>query len=71
VKKGNRCVGAGDLVVELLPDDALGLPAEAVAVEGNRSVEVVYRQSDEADLRSHCHLLPGLAGRWSGGRRGR
>ena len=37
-----------DLVVELLADDALGLPAQAVTVEGDRSAEIVYGQGDEA-----------------------
>src|SRR6266581_1665558 len=31
---GDRTVGAGDLVVEFLPDDAVGRPAKPVAVEG-------------------------------------
>ena len=47
-------VGAGDLVVKLLPDDALGRPAQAVAVEGDRPVEVVHGQGDEEDLGVHC-----------------
>ncbi len=46
--------------MELLPDDALGWPAQPVAVEADRPVEVVYRESDEEDPRSH---LPSLSRR--------
>jgi hypothetical protein len=53
-EEGDRSVGAGDLVVKLLPDDALGRPAETVTVEGNRPAEIVYGQGDEEDLRLHC-----------------
>jgi len=36
-----------------------GRPAQAVTVEGDRPVEVVDGQGDEADLGWHCHLLSG------------
>jgi hypothetical protein len=65
-EEGDGSVGAGDLVVELLADDAFGLPAQAVGVEDHRLVEIGYRMGDEADLRSHSHLLSdgSAAGAW-------
>ena len=50
----------GDVVVELLPHDALRRPAEAVTVEGDRSAEVGYAQGDEEDLRLHSNSLPAI-----------
>jgi len=51
VEDGDGGIGAGDLVVEFLAGDALGRPAEAVTVEGDRSAEIGYGQGDEEDLR--------------------
>src|SRR5689334_17136902 len=67
---GDRPIGAGELVVELPPNYALGRPAHAVTVKGDRPVEVVHRESDEEDLRSHCRSSreesgDRLAGNWS------
>src|SRR5262245_50440485 len=40
-------------VLELRSDDALGLEAEAVAIEAQRPLEVVHAEGDEGDSRLH------------------
>jgi hypothetical protein len=57
-EEGGRPVGTGDLVVELPADDAVSRPAQAVAVERDRTVQVVYGQGDEEYLRAHHHSSP-------------
>ena len=41
-------------VLELLADDTLGLPAEAVAVEADCSFEIGYAEGDQRDARLHA-----------------
>src|SRR6185503_11365876 len=40
-------------VLELLANDAVGRPAQAVAVEGQRSLQIVDTQGDQCDPRFH------------------
>ena len=65
----DRPVRAGDLVVELPPDDPVGRPAQAIAVEGQRPTEVIGGQRDEHDL--CCMYVSLLAGTGSVPERGR
>src|SRR6516162_5791612 len=65
-----RSTSAGDLVMELLADDALGPPAQAVTVEGDRAAGIGHGQGYKEDLRWHGQLLSGRcrSGRLSGHR---
>ncbi|MNN73098.1 hypothetical protein D3C81_1891880 [compost metagenome] len=44
-------------VLKFLADDAFGLQAQAVAIEMQRSFQIVYAQGDDADTRLHCLFL--------------
>src|SRR5690606_19495340 len=46
-------------VLDLLPDDSLGRPAQPVSVEGDRPLQILHRQREDGDARFHNLPYPG------------